>query len=69
MDENYLKSLIKRLINKKKEKNITPLAITEAELYDSIMGDVRSSLNKLFIEKEITVYKTVSAKMIKLNNE
>lgn len=55
---------IKRLKQNKSDFDIEPSHVLDVELYNDVIDDVKSELNRLFREGEITVVQTLNNKAI-----
>lgn len=67
MDEIYLEKKIEKLLEERRCKNLTPLAIDSNDLYNVILDDAKTTLNNLFKTGKISTYKSINSLMIKLN--
>ena len=64
--QEYLTEKIKVMTQKKGDNHIVPNHVLSNELYNAIIVDVKSTLNKMTKEKIITVCKTLNNLGIKL---
>ena len=67
MNNDYLLSLIKKLLSEKEAKGIAPLNILANDLYKEVLADTKHTLNKLYVDKKINVGKTLNDLYITLN--
>lgn len=66
VDNDYVVSIIKRLIDREHQKNIYGENILDRAIYKEIIDDTNKCLNSLFKEKKIKVSKSLNDKIIKL---
>lgn len=59
--EQYIYDKLNAMQTEKSTQKVEPCLVTKAELFSSIDKDVRTILNKWFVEKKIKVHKTVHA--------
>ena len=61
--EKYLYAKLDAMQTEKAErlKNVEPHYVTKKEIYDAIIVDAKSILNKMFHENKVKVHKTIHA--------
>ena len=66
MDKDYVQSVINRIIERKKESNVSPFVALDREVYNEIIKDSKKHLNQLCRDNVISVQKSLNDKIIKL---
>ena len=64
---DYLLSLIKKLLDEKEVKGISPLNILANDLYKEVLADTKHALNKLYADKKINVGRALNDLYITLD--
>ena len=59
--EQYITTKLDAMLIEKAKSNVDPKFVTKGELLGAINKDIRSVLNKMFVEKKINVHPTKDA--------
>lgn len=59
--EKYIYDKLDAMQTEKSTQKVEPCLVTKAELFGAIDKDIRKTLNKMFLAKQIKVHKTVHA--------
>lgn len=64
---DYLLSIIEKLLDEKEVKGISPLNILANDLYKEVLADTKQALNKLYADKKINVGRALNDLYITLD--